>query len=234
MSLLAVSSLRVSYGSVTAVRGGDLDIDAGTVTGVLGSNGAGKTSLLLGIMRAAPTVTGSLVFDGRDLSTSQTRDVVRAGIALCPQNRRLFPAMSIRDNLLIGAQLEPSKVARERLVEAFSRTPWMAKRANEPAGRLSGGQQQLIAIARSLMAGPRLLMLDEPSAGLSPVAVHEIRELLQQIASDGLTVLLVEQNPSLVQHLCSSAYVLADGKIVGHDSVSKLVADDLLSDAYLG
>jgi branched-chain amino acid transport system ATP-binding protein len=234
MSLLLVDDLHVSYGPVAAVRGVHLEVEAGSVTGVLGANGAGKTSLLLGIMRAGARVTGSIQFDGVDLSSAETRQIVRAGVSLCPQNRRLFPSMSIQDNLLLGAQLEKPRVARARLAEAYARTPWLGERAKEAAGRLSGGQQQLVAIARALMAGPRMLMLDEPSSGLSPVAVHEVRELIGSVAAAGLTVLLVEQNTSLVQHLCSSAYVLADGRVVGHDTVANLVANDLLSDAYLG
>jgi branched-chain amino acid transport system ATP-binding protein len=234
MALLELGELRVSYGAVTAVRGVSLEVDAGTVTGVLGANGAGKTSLLMGIMRAAPKVSGSIRFDGADLSTADSRQLVRAGVALCPQNRRLFQSMSIEDNLLLGAQLEKPAVARERLAQAYARTPWLAERKKEAAGRLSGGQQQLVAIARSLMSAPKLLMLDEPSSGLSPVAVHEVRVLLEEISAGGLTVLLVEQNTGLVQHLCSSIYVLADGKVVGHDTIENLVANDLLSDAYLG
>ena len=234
MSLLTVRSFRVGCGSVTAVRDVHLDVEQGTVTGVLGANGAGKTSLLMGIMRAAPSVSGAMTFDGADLSAADSRQIVSAGISLCPQNRRLFPSMTIEENLLLGAQLERSGVARQRLDEAYARTPWLAGRRREAAGRLSGGQQQLVAIARALMAAPRLLMLDEPSSGLSPVAVHEVRELLESISGGGLTVLLVEQNTGLVQHLCSSAYVLADGKVVGHDTIENLVANDLLSDAYLG
>lgn len=234
MTLLSVERLSVSYGGVDAVRQVDLAVSEGSVTGLLGANGAGKTSLLLGLMRAAPRVTGSLHFDGHDYSTADPRELVRAGMALCPQDRRLFPAMSIQDNLLLGAQLERASVARSRLDQAYARTPWLASRAREAAGRLSGGQQQLVAIARALMSAPKLLMLDEPSSGLSPVAVHEVRELLEGIVADGQTVLLVEQNVGLVRHLCSSAYVLAGGTVVGHDTLDKLVEDDLLSDAYLG
>jgi branched-chain amino acid transport system ATP-binding protein len=233
MALLTLDNFRVSYGAIAAVRNVHLEVEPGVVTGVLGANGAGKTSLLMGIMHAA-AVTGEVHFNGTDLSTADSRQVVRAGISLCPQNRRLFASMSIEDNLLLGAALEKPRVARERLAEAYERTPWLAQRGREAAGRLSGGQQQLVAIARALMSEPRLLMLDEPSSGLSPVAVHEVRELLEGVSASGLTVLLVEQNTSLVQHLCSSVYVLASGEVVGHDTIANLVANDLLSDAYLG
>ncbi|GAA0991042.1 ABC transporter ATP-binding protein [Subtercola frigoramans] len=233
MELLTITDLRVTYGAVTAVRGVELGVASGEVTGVLGANGAGKTSLLMGIMHAVSR-TGKLVLDGTDISSSDTRDIVRSGIALCPQDRRLFASMSIEDNLLLGAAQEKPRVARQRLAEVYERTPWLGQRSREPAGRLSGGQQQLVAISRALMSEPRLIMLDEPSSGLSPVAVHEVRELLEGVARSGLTVLLVEQNTSLVQHLCSSVYVLAEGRVVGHDTIANLVASDLLSDAYLG
>lgn len=234
MHLLTVRSLTVRYGGATAVRGIDLDVAGGTVTGILGANGAGKTSTLMGIMRAVPRVTGSLVIGGEDYSAAHTRAVVEAGVSLCPQNRRLFASMTIEENLLLGAQGTPRAVIRRRLDEAYERTPWLASRRREAAGRLSGGQQQLVAIARALMSAPRLLMLDEPSSGLSPVAVIQVRELLEQVCASGLTVLLVEQNTHLVQALCSSVYVLSEGRVVGHDTVQNLVADDLLSEAYLG
>ncbi|WP_137844994.1 ABC transporter ATP-binding protein [Microbacterium sp. 2FI] len=232
--MLSVHDFTVGYGAVSAVRGIDLDVPEATVTGILGANGAGKTSTLMGIMRAAPRISGTLTVDGRDLSSATTREVVGAGVALCPQNRRLFAGMTIEENLVLGAQGASTAVTKVRLDEAYARTPWLAARRRESAGRLSGGQQQLVAIARALMSAPRLLMLDEPSSGLSPVAVIEVRELLEGICSSGLTVLLVEQNTHLVQRLCSSAYVLAEGRVVGHDTVENLVADDLLSDAYLG
>lgn len=234
MTLLSVRDLTVHYSGTAAVRGIDLDVPASAVTGILGANGAGKTSTLLGIMRAAPRVSGRLTIAGSDLSTAKTRDVVAAGVALCPQNRRLFASMTIEENLLLGAQGAPGSAVRERLAEAYERTPWLADRRREAAGRLSGGQQQLVAIARALMSSPRLLMLDEPSSGLSPVAVIEVRELLERICADGLTVLLVEQNTHLVQMLCATVYVLADGRVVGHDTVANLASDDLISDAYLG
>lgn len=234
MSLLSVHDFTVRYGGATAVRGIDLAVPEGTVTGVLGANGAGKTSTLMGIMRAVPRVAGTLTIDGADFSAASTRDVVRAGVALCPQNRRLFAGMTIEENLVLGAQGSAAAVTRSRLEAAYDRTPWLAKRRREAAGRLSGGQQQLVAIARALMSAPRLIMLDEPSSGLSPVAVIEVRELLETICRSGLTVLLVEQNTHLVQTLCSSVYVLAEGRVVGHDTVANLVANDLLSEAYLG
>lgn len=242
-SLLSLRDFTVSYAANTAVRGIDLDVPEGSVTGILGANGAGKTSTLMGVMRAVPRQGGSLIIGGEDHSAASTREIVRAGVALCPQNRRLFASMTIEENLVLGASgaggvggvrgISKAEI-RRRLDLAYERTPWLGQRRTEAAGRLSGGQQQLVAIARALMSEPRLLMLDEPSSGLSPVAVVEVRELLESICSDGLTVLLVEQNTHLVQALCASVYVLAEGRVVAHDSVEKLVADDVISEAYLG
>ncbi|MGN7860100.1 ABC transporter ATP-binding protein [Microbacterium sp. 22303] len=234
MALLTITDFVVGYRTVEALHGVALEVEAGTVAGVLGANGAGKTSLLMGIMGATPRRSGSIRFDGVELAQAPTGRIVEAGIALCMQNRRLFPSMSIEDNLLLGANSAGNRVARERLDAAYARTPWFGQRRGEATGRLSGGQQQLVAIARALMSDPRLLMLDEPSSGLSPVAVQEVRVLLENVAAQGLTVLLVEQNTHLVQHLCSSVSVLAEGRVVGHGTVKGLVAQDLLSDAYLG
>ena len=234
MALLTISDFLVGYRTVEALHGVALSVESGTVAGVLGANGAGKTSLLMGIMGATPRRSGSVLFDGVELGQAPTGRIVDSGIALCMQNRRLLPSMSIEDNLLLGANQAGNRVARERLDAAYTRTPWFAQRRREAAGRLSGGQQQLVAIARALMSDPRLLMLDEPSSGLSPVAVQEVRVLLETVAAQGLTVLLVEQNTHLVQHLCSSVSVLAEGRVVGQGTVQGLVAQDLLSDAYLG
>ena len=232
--ILTVSELTVGYGGPEAVRGVGLQVARGSVTGVLGANGAGKTSTLLGIHRAAPRISGSVVFDGHDLSRASTRDAVAAGLALCPQNRRLFANMSLEDNLRLGAYGAASSIVKARLDAAYERVPWIRKRHKEAAGRLSGGQQQAVAIERALMSAPSLLMLDEPSSGLSPVAVHEVRDTLRSVVSTGVSVLLVEQNVTLVKELCATAYVLANGRVAAEGSVEALVAVDALSDAYLG
>ncbi|SDC91140.1 ABC transporter ATP-binding protein [Actinokineospora iranica] len=232
--MLTVDNLTVAFGPTVAVRGVSLHAEAGAVTGVLGANGAGKTSTLLGIHNQAPRRGGRITLAGVDVTGHDTGALVAAGIALCPQNRRLFPNMSIEDNLLLGAYGHPRKVRRARLARAYDRFGWLRDRGAEAAGRLSGGQQQAVAIARALMSEPKLVLLDEPSSGLSPVAVDEVAAILADIAHDGTAVVLVEQNVRLVRHLCDTAYVLAHGKVAASGPVTALLRDSAVSDAYLG
>ncbi|WP_035281496.1 ABC transporter ATP-binding protein [Actinokineospora spheciospongiae] len=234
MTVLDVHDLTITFGPTTAVRGVSLTAAAGTVTGVLGANGAGKTSTLLGILARAPRQSGRITFDGADVTGFDTGALVRAGIALCPENRRLFPNMSIEDNLLLGAYGTGRATRRTRLRDTYDRFGWVATRRAEPAGRLSGGQQQTVAIARALMSAPRLLLLDEPSSGLSPVAVDEVGAVLADIARDGTALVLVEQNVRLVRALCATAYVLAHGQVTASGPVPELLSDTAVSDAYLG
>ncbi len=234
MAALTVENLTVRFGLTTAVRGVSLEVPAGKVTGVLGANGAGKTTTLLGICGRVPRVAGRIVLDGRDVSAASTVELVKAGLALCPENRRLFPNMSIQDNLLLGAFGRGRSIEQARLAEAYERFPWVGERRGELAGGLSGGQQQTVAIARALMSHPTVLLLDEPSSGLSPVAIEEVRVLLQQVAADGTAVLLVEQNVKLVQSLCANAWVLAHGQVRDSGPVSELLSGVRVADAYLG
>ncbi|GHH59342.1 ABC transporter ATP-binding protein [Kitasatospora indigofera] len=232
--MLTVEDLTVAFGPTTAVRGVTLHAAPGTVTGILGANGAGKSTTLLGIHGRVPRSSGRIVLDGQDVTGHDTRALVRAGLALCPENRRLFPGLTIEDNLLVGAHGQGRKVRRQRLRGIYDRFGWVHARRAEPAGRLSGGQQQTVAIARALMSDPRLVLLDEPSSGLSPVAVDEVGEALRDIARAGTAVLLVEQNVRLVRQLCSTAWVIAHGEITAHGTVAELFAAGAVSDAYLG
>lgn len=234
MTLLQVEDLTIRYGTTVAVRGINLSVPAGEITGILGANGAGKTTTLLGIHGRVPRLAGRIVLDGRDVTGLDTVHLVREGIALCPENRRLFPNMTIQDNLLLGAFGRGRKTELERLARAYERFPWVHQRRSELAGRLSGGQQQTVAIARSLMSEPRLLLLDEPSSGLSPVAIDEVRAILEQVVADGTAVLLVEQNVKMIQSLCQSAWVLARGEVRDSGPVAELLSGVKVADAYLG
>lgn len=234
MSLLRVDDLRVRFGNTDAVRGVSLEASAGRITGVLGANGAGKTTTLLGILARVPRLSGRIEFDGADVTDLNTVGLVRSGIALCPENRRLFPDMSIEDNLLLGAYGHGRRTERARLDEAFDRFPMLKERRRELAGRLSGGQQETVAIARSLMSKPKLLLLDEPSSGLSPIAINEVGEALEQVVQEGTGVLLVEQNVKLVRSLCENAWVLVHGEVTDHGRVDELLAGVRVADAYLG
>jgi branched-chain amino acid transport system ATP-binding protein len=211
-----------------------IEIEHGEIAGILGANGAGKTTTLLGIHARVPRLSGRVVFDGKDVTSLSTAQLVRHGIALCPENRRLFPNMSIEDNLLLGAYGNGRGVQQQRLAATYDRFAWIGERRGELAGRLSGGQQQLVAIARALMSTPEVVMLDEPSSGLAPVAIEEIRVLLQHLAASGTAILLVEQNVKLVQTLCQRAWVLAHGTVKDFGPVTELLAGARVADAYLG
>ena len=232
--LLEVKGLHAAYGATKVLHGIDLQMQEGSITALLGANGAGKTTTLLGICARVPRKTGRIVLDGEDVTGLNTVQLVRAGIALCPENRRLFPNMTLQDNLLLGAYGTGRKTEQARLAQAYERFAWIGERRGELAGRLSGGQQQTVAIARSLMSHPRLLLLDEPSSGLSPVAIEEVRQLLEQVTAEGTAVLLVEQNVKLVQSLCESAWVLAHGEVKDSGRVSDLLSGVRVADAYLG
>ncbi len=234
MSLLSVEDLTVRFGTTTAVRAVSLEVLAGTVTGVLGANGAGKTTTLLGILGRVQRASGKIVLDGQDVTGLSTVQLVRAGISLCPEGRRLFPNMTVQDNLLLGAYGRGRRTERSRLTKIYEQFPFCHERRGELAGRLSGGQQQVVAVARALMSAPRLLLLDEPSSGLSPVAIEEIRQILATIAADGTAVLLVEQNVSLVSALCQDAWVLAHGEVRDAGRVAELLSGVRLADSYLG
>lgn len=232
--LLAVEGLTVKYGMSVALRGVSISVPAGAVVGILGANGAGKTTLLRAIHGRVPSVEGKVLFNGDEITRESTAGRVLRGVAMCPENRRLFPNMSIEDNLILGGSPLPRREMRTELTATYGRVPWIGRRHKELAGRLSGGEQQMVAIARSLMARPRLLMLDEPSSGLSPVAIADVQETLAALPESGTTVLLVEQNVKMVSALCSTAWVLARGEIQAHGPTSELMRDVALADAYLG
>ncbi len=234
MTVLAVENLTVRFGSTIGVRAVSLEAEAGKITGILGANGAGKTTTLLGIHAMVPRVSGRIVLEGHDVTSLNTAQLVHAGVALCPENRRLFPNMTVEDNLLLGVYGHSRAVQRARLSEAYERFEFVSGRRQELAGRLSGGQQQTVAIARALMSRPKVLLLDEPSSGLAPVAINEVRAILQEVTRDGTSVLLVEQNVKLVQSLCEHAWVLAHGSVRDSGSVSDLLHGARVADAYLG
>lgn len=232
--MLEIQHLTVQYGSTVAVRDVSLEAASGTITGMLGANGAGKTSTLLGIHACVGRSGGTILLDGHDVTGLNTNQLVNAGVALCPENRRLFPNMTVADNLLLGAYGQSRTEQRSLLAASYERFPFVAERSGELAGRLSGGQQQIVAIARALMSKPKMLLLDEPSSGLSPVAIDEVRTILQTVTADGTAVLLVEQNVKLVQALCEIAFVLAHGSVRDSGRVSDLLAGARVADAYLG
>ncbi len=234
-TLLSVDGIDVGYGDVVAVRGVSLDVSAGELVSLIGSNGAGKTTILRAIGGLLRPRAGRIVFDGARIDGRAAADVVARGVAHVPEGRQLFPSMTVLENLQLGAQTRESRRQRattlERVLELF---PRLAERRRQLAGTLSGGEQQMAAIGRALMARPRLLMLDEPSLGLAPIVVSAIFDNLVRISRGGTTVLLVEQNVLRALTLCHRGYVLENGSIVTSGTREQLLADPGVKRAYLG
>ena len=233
--MLEVRDLQVAYGAAPALWGVSLDVRAGEMVCVVGPNGAGKTTLinaLAGILRARG---GRIVFEGRDITELAPHRFCEAGIAIVPEGRRLFTGMSVLENLELGSYLPAAKAQRKESLEAaLALFPVLQGKLASPAGELSGGQQQMVAIARALMARPRLLLLDEPSLGLSPLIVHAVFAAIRKINAEGVSVLLVEQNVAMAMEVSSRAYVLEEGRIVAEGEPDALLARPEIQRAYLG
>ncbi|HEV2512129.1 MAG TPA: ABC transporter ATP-binding protein [Bosea sp. (in: a-proteobacteria)] len=234
MSLLEVSGLTVAYGAVEALSEVSLSLREGVIC-VLGANGAGKSTLLKAIAGLVPVGQGKIVFSGEDIAGLPPYETLRRGITLCPEGRRLFPEMSVADNIRIGAYAVRDKAAiRTRLDMVGDLFPRLRERAGQLAGSLSGGEQQMAAIARALMSGPRLLMLDEPTLGLAPKLIHEVAGIVRSISAEGIGVVLVEQNARLALKLASYGYVLETGRLSLAGPAAALLDDDHVRRIYLG
>jgi branched-chain amino acid transport system ATP-binding protein len=234
MALLDVANLQVSFGVATALRGVTLCVERGESVAILGANGSGKSTLLRTLMGRVRCTAGTVRWKGVDITNASTPDLVQRGMALCPEGRQLFQAMSVEDNLLLGAHLAPSREARERIEDVYQRFPLLCKRRREPAGGFSGGEQQMIAIGRALMSKPQLLLMDEPSSGLSPIAIGYVRDILLQVRETGMAILIVEQNVRLATEMSPRCYVLNRGLIDAEGPTDKLVQDPALADAFIG
>jgi branched-chain amino acid transport system ATP-binding protein len=234
--ILDLRGVDARYGAVQALAGVDLEVHRGEVVCLLGSNGAGKSTLLGAITSSrGACVVGSIRFEGREIAGSSTDEIVRAGIALSPEGRQLFSDLTVEENLRMGAYLRRGDTAiKEDMAAMFARFPRLEQRRRQIAGTLSGGEQQMVAIARSLMSRPKLLLLDEPSLGLAPLLVKEIMSLIKSINADGVTVLLVEQNARQALRIAHRAYVLEKGRIVAEGPVQQFVNDPTIVGAYLG
>ncbi len=235
MALLEVSGIDVFYGRVQAVRGESLEVDTGEVVALIGSNGAGKTTTLRTISGLLHPTSGKITFNGQDITHMQPQKVVDLGICHSPEGRRLFARMSVLDNLRMGAYTRSNtaeiKHDMERVFELF---PRLKERLNQIAGTLSGGEQQMCAMGRALMAKPKLLMLDEPSLGLAPILVETIFSIVREINSQGTPVLLVEQNANKALEVAHRAYVLETGSIVQSGTGKELLESEEVQKAYLG
>jgi branched-chain amino acid transport system ATP-binding protein len=232
--LLEVRDLVVRYGGICALDGVDLTVEPGEVVTLLGANGAGKTTLLRAISRIVEPAAGSISFDGQDLARVRAPQAVAMGIAQSPEGRRVLARQTVRDNLLLGAWTRRDDDVMADVESAFTRFPRLKDRADQPAGTLSGGEQQMLAIARAMMSRPRLLLLDEPSLGLAPKLVREIFGILAELRGSGVTILLVEQNASLALQQADRGYVMEAGRMTLAGPAADLIADDRVRQAYLG
>lgn len=232
--ILKVSQLRAGYGAVEVLRGVDLTVNAGETVALLGSNGAGKTTLngvLSGLVKAR---SGQVIFEGQDITGWHARKVVQAGLTHVPEGRKVFPNLSVLENLSLGAFTRGRQRRDANLEKIFGIFPRLRERIQQLAGTLSGGEQQMLAIGRGLMAEPQLLILDEPSLGLSPLLVEEMFRLIGQLKANGLAVLLVEQNVGQSLEIADRAYVMENGAIRFSGKPAELLASDTLRQAYLG
>jgi branched-chain amino acid transport system ATP-binding protein len=233
--LLALSGVAVCYGVITAVRGVDLKVSKGEVVAIVGPNGAGKTSLLLAIAGAIRLASGTVTFDGHSLAGAVPEEIVRHGIALVPEGRHIFASLTVLENLMLGATIRAEASAvRADIDRSFATFPILAERRRQPAGQLSGGEQQQLAIARALLSQPRLLMLDEPSLGLAPAIVDQVYDLLATIRDGGVSILLVEQNASRAFAIANRACIMSGGKFALTGSPEELDADERFDAAYFG
>ncbi len=233
--LLEVSDLRVAYGGIQAVKGISLEVRRGELVALIGANGAGKTTTLKAISRMLPMRSGSVRFEGKDLAKVEAHTLVAMGVAMAPEGRAIFPNLTVRENLEMGAYTVSDRGAiTARMDEAVSLFPRLGERMQQLGGTLSGGEQQMLAIARALMSGPKLLMLDEPSLGIAPVLVDQIFEAIDRIRRKGMTILLVEQNTRRALAAAQRAYVLVTGEVVLSGDAATLASDPRVQGAYLG
>jgi branched-chain amino acid transport system ATP-binding protein len=233
--MLALKEVGAGYGFMQALFSVSLEVNRGEAVAVIGPNGAGKTTLMRVISGLIPARSGDVVMEGRSLKVLEPHQVVSTGIAHVPENRRLFGRMSVEENLQMGAYMKEARARyAERLATVYDLFPKLRERRNQPAGTLSGGEQQMCAIGRALMSGPKLLLMDEPSAGLAPVIVQQVFQLVRRIREAGLTVLIVEQNIHEVLRVCDRAYLLEAGTIRASGNAKELISDAAIRKAYVG
>jgi len=235
VSMLEVENLVTAYGHVVALKGVSLRVDEGEVVCLLGANGAGKSTLINTVSGILRPRSGRIRFGGRDITGVKASRVAGLGVTEVPEGRGIFAQMTVHDNLLMGAHLRSDTAEVQRDADSmYSRFPVLAKRRRNKAGVLSGGEQQMLALARAMMARPKLLLLDEPSMGLAPIMVQSVFDTVRQIAASGMTILLVEQNARLALQIADRAYVLENGELAMSGKGSELLESDLVKEAYLG
>ena len=234
MALLEVRDIRTRYGAIEALKGISLTVDAGEVVTLIGSNGAGKSTTLRSISGLTPASSGTITFDGQEITHVPAHEIVGRGIALAPEGRHCFPRMTVFENLELGAHQRRGPGVAEDFKRVYELFPLLKERVTQKAGTMSGGEQQMLAIGRALMARPKLLMLDEPSLGIAPLVVQRIYQTIGEINSSGVAILLVEQNANYALDAASRGYVLETGRVVLADDTASLRRDPRVQEAYLG
>jgi branched-chain amino acid transport system ATP-binding protein len=232
--LLEISDLVTAYGKIEALRGVALSVNPGSITCLLGPNGAGKTTLLLTLAGILKSRRGSIRFAGQELAGRAPHDIVACGIALVPENRLVFPHMTVADNLAAGAYQRRDRAIQADMERLYARFPRLKERIAQAAGTLSGGEQQMLAVARALMSRPRLLLMDEPSLGLAPLVVAEIFRIIAELNRDGTTIFLVEQNAHMALQVAHHFYLIEHGRITFSGNPGALAEDEVIRRAYLG
>lgn len=235
MAMLEVKDLEVYYGMIQAIKGISFEVNEGEVIALIGSNGAGKTTTLQTITGMLQPKAGSIIFEGEDITKVPGHKIVSMGMAHVPEGRRVFSQLTVLENLRLGAYTRTDKAEiAETIEKVYNSFPRLKERRNQPAGTLSGGEQQMLAMGRALMSKPRIILMDEPSMGLSPIFVGEIFNIIEKVSSEGTTVLLVEQNAKKALSIADRAYVLETGNIVLEGNAKELMNDDSIKKAYLG
>ena len=232
--MLQLSDIFVSYGMIAALKGVSLEVREGEIVALIGANGAGKSTTLMSISGIAGLQAGTIAFNGRAITGLPSHEIVGLGICQVPEGRHIFPRMTVRENLEMGAFLEDTRRLDEDMARVFAMFPVLEERSRQLGGTLSGGEQQMLAIGRALMSRPKLLLLDEPSLGLAPIITSRIFKIIEEINRQGTTILLVEQNAKAALRLASRAYVMESGRIVMQGPASELANDPGIKKAYLG
>lgn len=235
MAMLEIKDIEVYYGMIQAIKGISFEVNEGEVIALIGANGAGKTTILHTITGLLSPKKGSVIFEGKDITKIPAHKIVSLGMAHVPEGRRVFAELSVYENLKMGAYTRKDKEEIAKTLEmVYKRFPRLKERKNQLAGTLSGGEQQMLAMGRALMSRPKIIVMDEPSMGLSPILVNEIFDIIQEVSAGGTTVLLVEQNAKKALSIADRAYVLETGNIVLEGEAEKLMNDDSIKKAYLG
>ncbi|BBB27513.1 ABC transporter ATP-binding protein [Amphritea japonica] len=232
--MLQINNVNTHYGPIQALHDVTVNIDEGEIVTLIGANGAGKTTLMMTICGDPQASSGTVTFNGEEINKLNTPDIMRKGLAIVPEGRRVFSGMTVEENLFMGAYFRSKEDAQQTIQHVLELFPRLEERFKQRAGTMSGGEQQMLAIGRALMSKPRLLLLDEPSLGLAPIIIQQIFDIIQKLREDGVTIFLVEQNANQALRIADRGYVLENGRIVKTDTGASLLTDESVRQAYLG